>query len=218
MKRAMVAMLGILPGLLLLPGSAGASGFADLWLTPDQQGDRLLAQARFPEAAEAYEDPARRAAAWYRGGDFERAAAVWGSLATAEAAFNRGNALVFLGRYEEAIASYDLALDRQADWPEARENREIARLRLERLQPPDDDAGGTGGKLGADEIRFDDTGRVDKAGSEETVEEQQAVGDEEMRAVWLRRVEDKPADFLRARFSYQLFRDEQETGDAPRED
>ena len=26
------------------------------------------------------------------------------------------------------------------------------------------------------------------------------------------------ADFLRARFSYQLFRDEQETGDAPRED
>jgi Ca-activated chloride channel family protein len=210
-KRALVVLLG----LLLVPGSAVASGFLELWLTPDQQGDRLLAQERYPEAAAAYSDPARRAVAYYRGGDFERAAAVWGSLATPEAAFNRGNALVFLGRYEEAITSYDLALGHRDDWPEARENREIARVRMERLQPTDDDAGGTGGMLGADEIRFDDTGRVDQAGSPATAEEQQAISDEAMRATWLRRVEDRPADFLRARFSYQLYRDQQEAADEP---
>ena len=210
MTRVLAVLLGT-----LLPGSAGAAGFLDLWLTPDQQGERLLEQERFEEAAAAFEDPARRAAAYYRGGDFERADAVWGSLATPEAFYNRGNALVFLGRYEEAIASFDRALEGRAGWPEARENREIARLRLERLQPPADDAGGTGGMLGADEIRFDDTGRVDQAGSPATAEEQQAMSDEAMRATWLRRVEDKPADFLRARFEYQLYRDEQEAGDEP---
>ena len=214
----MIRFIAILLGLTLLSGDTRADGFMDLWLTPDQQGERLLAQERFTEAAEAFEDPERRAMAYYRGGDFERAAAVWGSLSSPEAAYNRGNALVFLGRYEEAIASYDRALAGRGDWTVARENREIARLRLERLQPPGDDAGGTGGMLGADEIRFDDTGRVDQAGNTVTEEGQQALSDEAMRATWLRRVEDKPADFLRARFSYQLYRDEQEAGDEPTQD
>ena len=84
--------------LMTTPLAAGASGFLDIWLTPDQQGQRLLEQGRYAEAAEAFEDPARRAAAFYRGGDFESSAAIFGALPGAEAAFNRGNALIFLGR------------------------------------------------------------------------------------------------------------------------
>jgi len=198
-----------------LPAPAQASGPVDLWLTPDQQGQRLVRQGRFLEAAEAFEDPDRRAAAYYRGGDFERAASLWGALSGPEAAYNRGTALVLLGRYEEAIASYDRALAQRDDWPEARQNREIARVRLERLRPPDDDAGGTGGMMAADEIRFDDSGRVDRAGTGETVDADRAMSDESMRAAWLRRVEDKPADFLRARFSYQLYLQGEVTDDAP---
>ena len=198
-----------------MPVPALASGFVDLWLTPDQQGERLARQGRFLEAAEAYTDPDRRAEAYYRGGDFERAASLWGASSGPDAAYNRGTALVLLGRYEEAIASYDRALAQREDWPEARQNREIARIRLERLQPPDDDAGGTGGKLAADEIRFDDSGRVDRAGTEETLDANRAMSDESMRAAWLRRVEDKPADFLRARFSYQLYLQGEEADDAP---
>jgi len=33
------------------------------------------------------------------------------------------------------------------------------------------------------------------------------MNDDEMRAVWLRKVQTKPADFLRAKFSYQHQRD-----------
>jgi Ca-activated chloride channel family protein len=117
-----------------------------------------------------------------------------------------------LGRYEEAIESYGRALDSRPDWPEAEQNREIARVRLERLAPPDDDAGGTGGALGADEIVFDDSGRVNESGSE-VVSEGGEMSEEELRSVWLRRVENDPADFLRARFAYQLYRDEQEVAD-----
>ena len=74
----------------------------------------------------------------------------------------------------------------------------------------DDDAGGTGGELGADEIRFDDTGRVDKGGSEVLMEKEQLSTDKTMRSAWLRRVQNDPAEFLSARFAYQLYRDQAE--------
>jgi len=204
----------LLGGLLaVIPLAAWAGGFLDLWLTRDQQGQRKMDSGDYGEAADAFEDPYRRAAAFYRAGDFESAAALWGALQGSEPAFNRGNALVMLGRYEEALQSYDRALELHPGWDPASENREIARLRLERLQPPEDDAGGTGGQLGADEIRFDDTGRVDKSGSEVTAEGEKPVSDEAMRAAWLRRVQTDPSDFLRARFSYQLSRDTGGDGD-----
>lgn len=196
--------------LLLQAGSAQASTWMDWWLTPDQQGDRLFEQGRFLEAAEVFAGPERRAVAYYRGGDFASAASVFGRMTTAEAAFNRGNALVMLGRYDEAIKSYQDAIESRPGWTEAEENLAIAVARKERLAPPDDDAGGTGGQLGADEIVFDDSGRVDKAGTETTTEGGEAMSEDEMRAVWLRRVQNDPAEFLRTRFAYQLYRSEAE--------
>ncbi|MEE4216433.1 MAG: tetratricopeptide repeat protein, partial [Xanthomonadales bacterium] len=151
----------------------------------------------------------------YRGDDFERAASLYGVINSPEAAYNRGNALIMLGRYDEAIASFEKSLQLKPDWAEAQQNLEIARIRQERLQPPDDDAGGTGGMLGADKIVFDDTGRVNKSGSEVTTEGGEGMTDTEMREVWLRRVQSDPADFLRTRFSYQLYRDKAEAGDEP---
>lgn len=198
--------------LVLAPASAWANGFLELWFTRDQQAQWLFEQERYIDAAKVYEDPARRAAAYYRGGDFETAAALYGALRSPEAAYNRGNAQIMLGRYEEAIGSFDRALSARPDWPEAVSNREIARARLERLQPPEDDAGGTGGQLGADEIRFDDSGRVNEGGTEVTEQGSEPMSDQAMRAVWMRRVQSDPAEFLQARFAYQLFRDEQEEG------
>ena len=212
--RRVAARLSRLTSLLLLmPSLAQASGFLDLWLTPDQHGQKLFEQERYREAAESYEDPARRAAAYFRGGDFESAAALYGAVGGPEAAYNRGNALIMLGRYEEALASFDQALGERPDWPEAVQNREIARVRQERLKPPEDDAGGTGGMLGADEIRFDDSGRVDKGGTEVTEQGSEQMDEKSMRAVWMRRVQSDPGEFLRARFSYQLYRDEQAEAD-----
>lgn len=208
LSRSLLACL-----FLAAPSLAIADGFTDLWLTPDQQGQRLFERERYAEAAEVFEGPARRASAYYRAGDFESAAAVFGALPGAEAAFNRGNALIFLGRYEEAIGSFDKALEDRPGWAEAEQNREIARVRFERLQPAEDDAGGTGGKLGADEIRFDDTGRVDKAGSEVTMEGDQDSTEASRRAVWLRRVQNDPGRFLETRFAYQLYRDTAAEGD-----
>lgn len=203
--------------VLAWPGMA-AAGWAEWWLTPDQQGSRLMQEERFLDAAEVFEDPMRKGVAYFRAGDFESAAAVFGRIASPAAAFNRGNSLVMLGNYDEAISSYRVALQARPDWQEAQQNLAIAQARKDRLTPPADDAGGTGGQLGADEIVFDESGRVDKAGSEATTEGGEALSEDAMRAVWLRRMQNDPAEFLRARFAYQLYRDEQQAGegaDAP---
>ena len=184
------------------------------WLTPDQQGQRLFEQGRYLEAAERFDDAARRGAAYYRGGDFERAAGVFGRMPSAEAAYNRGNALVLLGQYDAAIESYERALELQPEWALAQDNLALALARRELLAPPESDAGGTGGMLEADEIVFDDTGRVERSGTETETEGGEPMSQEEMRSVWLRRVQNDPADFLRARFAWQLYRREQEETDA----
>jgi Ca-activated chloride channel family protein len=172
----------------------------DLWLTPDQRADRLAADGRYVEAAAVPADPARQGAAWYRAGDFTQAAAAFARAGTPEGAFDRGNALVMLGKYVDAIASYDRALALRPGWPEAAENRAVAVVRRDRLKAEGGE--GTGGKLGADAVTF---GKA-KAGSEG--DEVQVAGgdpltDGELRSLWLRRVRTKPADFLRAKFAYQ---------------
>ena len=198
--------------LLACPAIAAAD-WAEWWLTADQQGGRLMKEERFLEAAEVFEDPMRKGVAYFRGGDFESAAAVFGRIPSAAAAYNRGNSMVMLGNYDEAISSYRAALEARPQWREAQQNLAIAQARKERLAPPETDAGGTGGQLGADEIVFDDSGRVDKAGSDVVTEGGESMSEDEMRAVWLRRVQNDPAEFLRTRFAYQLYRDEQRAGE-----
>ena len=91
------------------------------------------------------------------------------------------------------------------EWKEARENREIARLRGDRLKQEGGE--GTGGKLEADDYVFNEGGEKD-AGQDDTVmmDGGDKLSDEELRAMWLRRVQTKPGDFLRAKFAYQYTR------------
>jgi Ca-activated chloride channel family protein len=195
--------------------SAVALEWLDLWFTPEQQGQRLMDQGKYQEAAAKFTSPEKIGAALFLAGDFKNAATVLGRSGSAEANYNRGNALIMQGQYEAAIESYQKALMKRPNWLEAEQNLEIARLRKQALAPPDDDSGGTGGQLEADEIVFDDTGRVNKSSSEQVIDaSDQPMGEEAMRAMWLRKVETRPADFLAARFNYQLAtRDKEITDD-----
>ena len=197
--------LAILILLLSQAPVANAFEWADLWFTPDQQGQRLWDRGEYRLAAGKFTTPEKIGAALFLAGDFENAAAVLGRSPSVEASYNRGNAYIMLGQYDAAIEAYQDALSGRPGWREAEENLQIAILRKQALAPPDDDFGGTGGQLEADEIVFDQTGRVNKASGEQVIDaaEQQA-GEDELRAMWLRKVETRPADFLAARFNYQL--------------
>ncbi len=184
----------------------------DWWLTADQQGDRLFAEEKYAEAAEVFEDPIRKGVALYRNKDFEQAAAAFARVDNARSAFNRGNSLMLLGNYDEAITSFDRALQFEPDWREAQENRQLAIARRDKMKPPEDDAGGTGGQLGADEIVFDDRAKNASQTHEIEAGAGEEVSDESLRELWLQRVQTKPADFLRIKFAYQLSK--QESGNA----
>jgi Ca-activated chloride channel family protein len=169
-------------------------------LTPDQQAYRFYAQANFAQAAEHFADPLWHGVALFKQGEFEQAAGVFAGYDTAESAFNHGNALVMQGKYVDAAARYARALELKPGWEDASINHEIALARAAMLKREGGDM--TGGMLGADEIVFSE-GKSPAAAGEEQVVTGQEMSDAEQRAVWLRHVQTKPADFLAAKFAYQ---------------
>jgi len=169
-------------------------------LTPDQQAYRLFADGDYEAAAESFADPMWRGVALFRQGEFEQAAGVFAGFDTPEAAFNQGNALVMQGKYVDAVARYDRALELRPDWEPATVNRNIAAQRAAALEQTGGE--GTGGMLGADEIVFSDA-KSPPSEQEEQTDGGAPLSDEELRAIWLRQVQTKPADFLRAKFAYQ---------------
>ncbi len=184
---------GVLPGLAFLAG---------LFLTPDQWGWFQYRRGNTEAAAEQFVDPAWRGAAEYRNGNFEAAASAFRRVQTAEGSYNLGNALVMQGLYEAAVQAYDTALSQRPDWREAQENRELARARGEALQAEGGNM--TDGKLGADEVVFNEDASNQGDAGEEDVMAAETLGAKEQQALWMRNVDSSPADFLKSKFSMQL--------------
>ncbi|HUU36513.1 MAG TPA: tetratricopeptide repeat protein [Vicinamibacterales bacterium] len=148
-------------------------------------------------------------AAWFRAGEFEKAAQAFARSDTAEAHFNQGNARLLRGSYADAIESYDRALERRPEWIEASENRALAQARAKVVEQKGGDMGDQ--KIGADEIVFDNEAK--SAGQETEIAGAEALSDQEIQALWLRRVQTRPAAFLKAKFAFQ--RAAREAGSAP---
>ena len=168
--------------------------------TADQLAYQSYVQSEYDDAAATFADPMWKGVALFRDAEFERAAGVFAGFDTAEGAFNHGNALLMQGQYEDAAARYSRALEIKPDWDDALVNREIALGRAERLKLEGGDM--TGGMLGADDIVFTSGDSPPSAGEEQT-EGGQELSDSEVRALWLRQVQTKPADFLASKFAYQ---------------
>ncbi len=171
----------------------------DLWSTPDQRGQRLMEAGQYAEAATQFADPMRRGVAQFRAGDFKAAAETFGSIDTADSAYDQGTALIMLGKYDEAIKRFDRALVLRPGWMDAEANRTLARLRGDKMKLGGGDSGNT---QKADEIVYD----KDKRGGDKqfTNTKGAAMNDQSVRALWLKRIEPRPAEFLRSRFLYQL--------------
>lgn len=177
-------------------------GWRNVLATPDQRGAWSMREQRYERAARAFQDPTWRAVAAYRAGDFKEAARILSGLDTAEAAYDHGNALVMLGQYDDAAKRFDRALVLRPDWPDAEANRTLARLRAERLKTTGGETGDTDSR--PDQVVYDPAKPRDDAARVDPGTGGPPMSDEAARALWLRGVQTKPADFLRAKFAYQL--------------
>ena len=121
--------LWLLP-LLLPPQPVAAAQWQELWLNRDQRARVLLDQGHYRQAAQLFRDPRWRGVALYLAGDYAAAADSFGRADDALAHYDRGNALLRLGRTREAVAAYQEALKRKPDYDRARRNLDLARRLL----------------------------------------------------------------------------------------
>ena len=120
-----------LPLLLMLPPqSSHAFGLDDLWLRPDQQGQRLLQAQRPAEAAQRFVDPQWQGKALYEAGDYSAAAERFATGDSAADHYNRGNALAKAGELEAALDAYEQALERQPELAAAQHNKALVEQAL----------------------------------------------------------------------------------------
>lgn len=183
--------------------------WSGLWLTPDQQGQRYFARGEFAKAAESFRDPQWRGVAWFRAGEFQQAQQEFARRSSAESYYNEANCWVMLGKYDTAVAQYERALKLRPDWKEAKDNRDLAAARAKLTEQKGGDLGDQ--REGADEVVFDQ--KKPSGGQDTVIAGEQATSDAAIQALWLRRVQTKPADFLKAKFAYQQSRQAQ--GDSP---
>ena len=176
----------------------------DLWLSPDQQGQWYFSQGEYLKAAQVFNHEQWRATAFYAAQEFSRADELWETLPGHLALYHRGNALAHQQRYLQAIDSYRLSLMLEPDFLPARENLSLVEVLAKEPDAVTDYSSGEKARLEADDIVFDkNTERMQQASENEALEAGQ-LSSEEVQALWMRRLQSTPSDFLQLKFRYQL--------------
>ena len=108
-RRGVVFTIVLIPALWSQPSDAFE--WQDLWKTPDQQGQDLIATDP-NSAAEKFDDPSWKGSALYKSGDYQGAVDQFSQDGTAKGKYNQGNALAQAGDLDQAIEAYDEVIER----------------------------------------------------------------------------------------------------------
>jgi Ca-activated chloride channel family protein len=129
------ALSALLAGLFITHADTSDARVLDnLWSTPDQKGAKALEAGEAERAATLFENTDWRGTAHYTAGDFRSASAEFGKSDSADALYNRANALALAGDLQGAISSYDQSLELEPDKQDAIANRELVKSLLEQEQ------------------------------------------------------------------------------------
>jgi Ca-activated chloride channel family protein len=113
---------------------ARANWWDDVWQRRDQQAWQALQNKENDRAAALAVAPGLAGEAWYRSGKFDNASSAWSKKDTADAHYNRGNALAQLGQFDAALQAYDRALQLDPSMEDARFNRDLVEQMKQKQQ------------------------------------------------------------------------------------
>lgn len=122
--------------LLLLPVSASAWQWLDLWQSKDQQGSQLLKAGNAQAAAQVFKNKNWQGVANYRAGQYALALKQFSENQSSDGQYNAGNAAAFMEHYQDAIAAYDKAIALNPNNKDAITNREIIKKLLQQQKKP----------------------------------------------------------------------------------
>ena len=183
------------------------------------------------KAAALAKDPDLSGEAWYRTGEYGNALDSWSNLDSADANYNRGNALALMGEYDAAIEAYDSALAQKPEMEDAVLNKELLeKLKEQQEQEQQEQEGesqdgessdeqqegeqspdqqGEEGEPSDEQDGEQSEGEQQEGESGEQQSEQMEMAEtwseEDAQAMeqWLRRIPDDPGGLLRRKFRNQ---------------
>lgn len=161
------------------------------WLSPEQQGRLYFERRDYTEAAEHFADPMWKGVVLYRAGRYAPAIEAFARVDSSESWFDQGNALARLGKYPQAVKSYQQALKARPDWEEAKHNLALVKKLIPAKQ---DEDYGEAPDLPTDQIEFDDLGKKGKRGKV-------ALDTHQTAEMWMRNIQTSPAQMLQRRFA-----------------
>jgi Ca-activated chloride channel family protein len=197
--------------------------FAELWFTGDQQGRLLMQMRDYRAAAAQFEDPMWKGLGYYYAEDFMLAAEYFSRSDSDDALFNEANARAHARDYVRAVQRYDRLLERNPDYPGAAQNRKRVQDLIDEINRLSESQQQEAGVSGEDkELDSDDA--IPAQGAQELTWEQaetiklsaeDILEDPATSEMWLRSVQQDPADFLSIKFGMQLQRASDGQEDAP---
>lgn len=207
--------------------------FKDLWYSKDYQGQQAYDEGNYAEAADTYEDPAHKGAAYFKYGDYEAAIGEFKKDTTAQGKYNLGVAYYKNGDYRQAQNAFEEAVELNPDLNGAQDNlnkttqvlSEMTESNLDEFteavdQGKAENIDNTGGEDlsgGGQEATKEDMEKERKEETTETdiikAEELEELPDDydpnkqppmSAQKILLRKIDDDPALFTQKKFKHQV--------------
>jgi Ca-activated chloride channel family protein len=202
--------------------------FIDLWLTQEQQAQRLYDNGEFLKAADMYEDQYWKGVSYYRAKEFQLAVQVFYQLKTPQGYFNVGMCMAELENWDEALFAFEEALKMSPEFEEAKHNiAEVKKLippdkeielvtpqsfedkflsRSEEIDQESDEEGDKEEKEGGEKSEEEQVADLMQQGNQQVIfpdDAPQEQQEQDQKDILLKQMSDDPAVFLKRKFSMQ---------------
>lgn len=178
--RKGILMLVLLPNLIFVD-DVNAFDWNFLWLNKEQQAKQHIEKQEFDKAAELFNDSVWKAAAQYEAKDFSAAETSLKDVETENGLYNLGNTLARQGKYKDAIAAYDKALELNPDNEDAAFNKAIIEEELKKQEQSQQQEGDSDSSETSEEKQENSEAQEseEQDGSQQQGQQQQAQNSEQ---------------------------------------